>query len=245
MRTMRGLFKMVLSAWTLAAGLGASPAWAGASVMITYFEPFGGARANNAESVGHELRSELLRAYPGLSIHLCRLPTEYRRGTEVARACLAGLHDRGQSPSLVLSLGEASCSIKLERLGRNRDQARLADNAGWIHRDNAIRAGGPATVALNLPWSQMRSTMTQAQAGSRRAPITITLSDDAGGFVCNHLAYELGADLLLGEEGAERVRSGFAYGFIHVPNHRCDARVRDPHRVAALLAMSLEPLLGR
>ena len=103
-------------------------------------------------------------------------------------------------PDLVLCLGVApGTALRLESTARNRDTQSAPDAAGVVRHDLAIRDDGPATIPTRLPLARLRAALV---AGG----FEIVDSDDAGGYLCNHVFYEL----------LTRRPDGVA-GFVHVP----------------------------
>lgn len=103
-------------------------------------------------------------------------------------------------PDLVLCLGVApGDALRLEATARNRDVVAAPDAAGVTRTGVRIRESGPATIASRLPLTRLRIAL--ASEG-----FEVVDSEDAGGYLCNHLFYEL----------MTRRPDGIV-GFIHVP----------------------------
>jgi pyroglutamyl-peptidase len=71
--------------------------------------------------------------------------------------------------------------------------------AGEVRQGRVVRAGGPATLPSRLPLDRLAAAL--AADGYE-----VLTSDDAGGYLCNHLFYEL---MTQRPEGVA--------GFVHVP----------------------------
>ena len=114
----------------------------------------------------------------------------------------------------------ASCSISTcrmyslhlawRRVPRNCDSSAplvtgttLADNAGEQRKLTPIVAGGPDTFESMLPIQAMRAALEQLG-------VPVAISDDAGGYVCNHLFYA--ARYVIDSRGLST-----RCGFVHVP----------------------------
>jgi pyroglutamyl-peptidase len=106
-------------------------------------------------------------------------------------------------PDVVIALGQAEgrSQISLERVAINCDDARIADNAGFMPVEQPIKAGGPDGYFTTLPIRELLDTLSKAGTPAG-------ISNSAGTFVCNHLFYSM-QDFLSGTD----VMSGF----IHVP----------------------------
>ena len=165
------------------------------TILLTGFEPFGGASINPSWELARALDGQVI----GEAVVAARLLpcvfgaalTELRRALEQTR------------PLLVLALGQAGgrSELSLERVAINLDDARIPDNAGAQPIDEPVLAGAPAAYFSTLPIKAM-------VAGLRAAGIPAAVSHTAGTFVCNHLFYGLQHQL----HG-----SGVRSGFMHIP----------------------------
>lgn len=167
-----------------------------ALTFVTAFEPFGGASVNGSQ--------EALRHWAASDPHICgvTLPVVREEAPLRALETLAGLP---RAAALYLALGEAGREpvVRLELVAINRDDFRLADNAGNAPRDAPIRAGGPAAHFATVPAGRIAGAL----AGQTALPVQVSLS--AGAFLCNHLAYQM----------LDRPLS-LPFLFIHVPAWR-------------------------
>ncbi|AQS71477.1 pyroglutamyl-peptidase I [Streptomyces pactum] len=166
-------------------------------VLITGFAPFGGASVNPSWQA-----ASLVAAEPptGLSVTATELPCVFGQSLDVLRDAV-----RAEGPDLVLCLGQAGGrpGVTVERVGLNVDDARIPDNAGRRPVDEPVVPGGPAAYFSTLP-------VKACVAAMREAGVPAALSNTAGTFVCNHVAYGLGH--LIATE-FPHTRGGFA----HVP----------------------------
>jgi pyroglutamyl-peptidase len=186
-------------------------------IVLTAFEPFGGAKENNSASVIAKLATLLQAAGPAgeIEVKTCVLPVEYDRGAKVALECIGAT-----KPDLVLSLGEGGCEIDFETRARNRDQTGSADNAGVLRNTGSkIITGAPKFIDFNAP--MVPFFRDSKQIGKAR----LFRSKDAGGYVCNNTAYWLSHAFM----GAS---SPTKFGFIHVPPVACGPSVADNDVVA-------------
>lgn len=165
------------------------------TILLTGFEPFGGASINPSWELARALDGQLIG---GATVAARLLPcvfgvalAELRRALEQTR------------PLLVVALGQAGgrSELSLERVAINLDDARIPDNAGAQPIDEPVLVGAPAAYFSTLPIKAM-------VAGLRAAGIPAAVSHTAGTFVCNHLFYGLQHQL----QG-----SGVRSGFMHIP----------------------------
>jgi pyroglutamyl-peptidase len=162
-------------------------------LLLTGFAPFGGRDENPTQRLMRRLAGR-----PGLACVV--LPVEYAGApTAFARA-----FDRFQ-PWAVVSFGLAgdARAFRVERVARNRDDSPAPDNAGTVRQGMEIVARGPDTHLNTLPVALLLDSLRAA--GLEAGP-----SDDAGGFVCNHLFYH--ARHLIETRGVP-----VPMGFVHVP----------------------------
>lgn len=149
-------------------------------ILVTGFEPFGADSSNASEQV-----LKLLPASLGEhQLHTGVLPVSFRRSAQVLDELIA-VH----VPDVLVLLGEAGgrSQINLERFAVNQLSARIADNDGAQPVGERIEPAGPDRRAATLT-----------------VPSELPVSEDAGGFVCNRIAYH-GYGLALPAQ------------FIHVP----------------------------
>lgn len=179
------------------------------TILVTGFEPFGGASINPSEVLarfvdGHEVG-------PGHEVGAARrthrvvgrvLPCVFGQ----ARKQLVRLV-RTLEPTIVVCLGQAGgrIGITVERVAINVDDARIADNAGAQPVDRSIHRGGPVGYWSTLPIKAIVESL-------RADDIPAAVSQSAGTFVCNHVFYALMHEL------ARDARRGARGGFVHVPD---------------------------
>lgn len=163
------------------------------TVLVTGFEPFGDDRENASE------RAVALLAdtwdVTGVRLVTTILPVSF---AEARRALDRAVAEH--APDAVVAVGEAGgrTAVTPETTARNLDDARIPDNTGGQPRDRVIDRGGPETLPTRLD----AAALVRA---CRADGIPAELSDDAGGFVCNHVFHHL----LSG--------TGVPAGFVHVP----------------------------
>jgi pyroglutamyl-peptidase len=164
-------------------------------VLVTGFEPFGGASLNPSKLLVEKLAKEKL---PGVDLNTAILPVEFDRAAEILLVKIQEF-----SPNAVICFGQAEgrSSITPEKIAINLDDARIADNSGDARKQRAIVLNGADGYFSTLPVEKIVSELNKAGV-----PANISLS--AGSFVCNHIFYRM-QHALLGQ--------GIKSGFIHLP----------------------------
>jgi len=167
-----------------------------ATVLVTGFEPFGGASVNPSWQVAQALHGESIG---GVRVLALQLPCVFGQALAVLDAAVARLR-----PAVVLALGQAGgrCDFSVERVAINVDDARIADNAGAQPIDTPVVAAGPAAYFATLPIKAMVAAL-------REGGLPASVSQTAGTFVCNHVFYGLMHSL--------RQLPGARGGFMHLP----------------------------
>jgi pyroglutamyl-peptidase len=169
------------------------------TVLITGFEPFGGAARNPTEEIVRALHGTTLA---GWRIMGAVLPCVFGDAIEELRR-----QRRRHRPEVILCLGLAAgrSDITPERVAINVDDARIADNAGRQPIDRPIVRRGPVAYWSTLPIKAMVATL-------RARGLPASVSQTAGTFVCNHVFYALmhairrspGGDVGRGDPGHDR-----------------------------------------
>lgn len=166
-------------------------------VLLTGFEAFGGEAVNPSWQA-----AELVAAAPpeGVVVEAVRLSCVFGESLKELRSAVERVR-----PALVVALGQAGgrAGVTVERVAVNVDDARIPDNAGAQPIDEPVIPGAPAAYFSSLP-------VKACVAAMREAGVPTALSNTAGTFVCNHVAYGL-AHLLATEFPSTRG------GFVHVP----------------------------
>lgn len=167
-------------------------------VLLTGFEPFGGARANPSWEVAQHLAGT--GRVPGVEVVAERMPVSFAR----VRPLLAEAMER-YAPDVVVALGLAAGRphVSVERVGINLALARIPDNDGRRPRDVPLVPAGPDAHLTTLPVGRLLA-----------ADPRLVDSLSAGGFVCNATLYHLLDLVVSAAPGTSRVR---AAGFLHVP----------------------------
>lgn len=174
--------------------------WAKPVVVVGYFDPFGGARVNSSEVVAKKV-SEKLKDHPELQIKLCALSTVFDKSFFELQKCL---NELPEMPQFILGLGESNCNFKIETIVKNLDHTFGPDNEGNERSDSQIIPSAPLHLGLYYPVREMFCAL------SRKDRKKIQVSNSAGSFVCNNLAFQFSWNY-----------SHLPFGFIHVPAHSC------------------------
>ena len=144
-------------------------------ILLTAFEPFGGAAINPAQ--------EAVRLVPerigGAEIVKCTVPVVFGASVDTVLAAV-----EREQPDAVLCIGQAGgrAALTPERVAINVDDASIPDNAGRQPVDAPVVAGAPAAYFATLPVKAMTARI-------RAAGLPAAVSNTAGTYVCNHLMY--------------------------------------------------------
>ena len=145
-------------------------------ILITAFEPFGGADSNITQSV----LSLLPDSIADWAIEKVCLPVSFKRAPIVLREAIATF-----SPNLVIMLGQCPSgeNIRLERFAINMMDSTKGDNDGYIPNKETIYAHEPLSLQTPLPIKELEWFCTD-----NVQPVQV--SNSAGLYVCNRVYYE-------------------------------------------------------
>ena len=163
-------------------------------LLITGFDPFGGASINPAWEAVKLLPDEIA----DFEVHKLEIPTVFGLATEKVLEKAAEI-----CPDVILCVGQAGsrASVTPERIAVNIRDAKITDNAGNQPVDQFVVEDGPAAYFATVPVMAMADAIQAAgQPGQ--------VSNSAGAFVCNDTLY-----LLLHHYAGTATK----VGFIHVP----------------------------
>lgn len=166
------------------------------TILVTAFDPFGGAETNSS--------LEVLRALPerigSAKLEKRILPTVFGLSARLAQEEAEQLR-----PDAVVCLGQAAGrkSITPERVAVNLMDADRPDNRGNQPVDEPVVPGGAAAYFSTLPVKAMAAAV-------REAGVPAAVSNTAGTFVCNSLMYAM-------LHYAAACRPDLPCGFVHVP----------------------------
>ena len=163
-------------------------------LLITGFDPFGGASINPA----WEAVKLLPDTIADFEVHKLEIPTVFGLATEKVLEKAAEIQ-----PNVILCIGQAGGrgAVTPERIGVNIRDAKIADNAGNQPVGQFVAEEGPAAYFATVPVMAMEEAI-------RKESLPGQVSNSAGAFVCNDTLY----GLLHHYAGTE-----VKVGFIHVP----------------------------
>jgi pyroglutamyl-peptidase len=163
-------------------------------LLITGFEPFGGASINPA----WEAVKLLPDTIADFEVHKLEIPTVFGLATEKILEKAAEIQ-----PDVILCIGQAGGrgSVTPERIGVNIRDAKITDNAGNRPVGEFVAESGPAAYFSTVPVMAMADAIQVAGLPGQ-------VSNSAGAFVCNDTLYGL-----LHHHAGTPVK----VGFIHVP----------------------------
>ncbi len=164
--------------------------------LISGFEPFGGETVNPA----WQAIERLPEIIDDCQVIKLEVPTAFDQSIEILMETI-----ESEEPDFVICVGQAGgrCNITPEVVAINKDDARIADNAGNQPSDRKIKADGENAYFSTLPNKAIIKALHDAE-------IPAQLSYTAGTFVCNHLFYGL---MYAIDKHHPQMRGGF----VHVP----------------------------
>lgn len=173
-----------------------------ANLVVTGFEAFHGVERNPSEELAQRVarfhQTDELIANVATRIFPVVYASAQRQLDSVMREF---------APDILLMTGAASGidALCLERVAKNADRSNTPDNSGEAHPDRRIAEGAPASFISELPLDAYADRLTDTV-------MPATVSDDAGGFVCNHYYF-------LGQQMASSRATRATCLFVHVPAH--------------------------
>lgn len=163
-------------------------------LLITGFDPFGGADINPAwEAV--KLLPDIIGDF---AVHKLEIPTVFGLAAQKV------LEKAGEiQPDVILCVGQAGgrAAVTPERIGVNIRDAKIPDNAGNQPVGRFVAEDGPAAYFATVPVMDMAEAV-------REEGLAGQVSNSAGAFVCNDTLYGL---------LHHYARTDVKVGFIHVP----------------------------
>ena len=165
-------------------------------VLVTGFDPFGGADINPAYEAVKLLPDQIKNA----EIIKMEIPTVFEKEGEVLEK---GILEN--KPDIVICVGQAGgrSAITVEKVAINLIEARIPDNEGKQPLDRPVYEDGENAYFAKLP---VKAMVREIKSHGIPAKISYT----AGTFVCNDVMYRL---LYM----IDRKYPGMKGGFIHVP----------------------------
>ena len=164
-------------------------------VLLTGFEPFGGASFNPSGAVVEKI-AEL--GIVDVEIVTAVLPVEFKKSATILIDLITT-----HKPSVVISLGQAEGRdfIGPEKVAINLAEGRIADNAGVKLENEPINTGAADGYFSTLPIHEIVDAITSLGINAK-------VSYSAGTFICNEVFYAAQSFL----QGSNVIS-----GFIHLP----------------------------
>lgn len=165
-------------------------------VLLTGFEPFGGALVNPAYEAVKMLPDELA----GNKLIKKEIPTVFGRDEKVLRELV-----KECLPDVVICVGQAGgrSGITVEKVAVNLMEASIPDNDGNQPFDQPVKEDGETAYFAKLPVKKIVQNMKNHKIPAR-------ISYTAGTYVCNDIMYRL---LYMIDREYPQMQGGF----IHVP----------------------------
>jgi pyroglutamyl-peptidase len=169
-------------------------------ILVSSFGPFASNTVNASAQVARRLWEEGIE---GADLVAVELPVVRYDASHM----LVEAFDRVR-PDLAVMLGIAENRDRItpERVAINVDDYRIPDNAGNQPVDEPIVPGAPAAYFTTLPVKQIVAALDAAS-------IAAEVSNTAGTYLCNHVAYAL-------LHHVERTGAPCSAGFVHIPQMR-------------------------
>jgi pyroglutamyl-peptidase len=188
------------------------------SVLLTGFGSFPGVPRNASADLVKAVVRRARRDLPGYHFASAILPTEWDRVPRL----IASLHAR-HAPRLALHFGVAAGALgfRVETEAKNFCRA-SPDAAGCVPRSPSLEDDGATVRAVTIAAPSIAATLE-----SKGYPVS--LSNDAGGYLCNAALYH---SLALAERRGDDCR----VGFVHIPTDL----MTPPFTLAEAVAGALE-----
>ena len=162
--------------------------------LLTSFGPFGTVVSNPTERLVAYFAT---REVPDHHLTTCVLPVSFARAPERLRAALEQGGAEGHPFDNVLMLGVATGSKvwRVERFGRNRDNARLPDSDGFLPPERSIVPDAPEVLPVSFPVETLVTALERAgrrpSRRSRRARICAIMGCSCCCAICSIPAIRL------------------------------------------------------
>ena len=146
------------------------------ALLLTAFEPFGGAETNITQSI----LSLLPDSFADWAIEKVCLPVSFKRAPIVLREAIATY-----SPDLVIMLGQCPTgeNIRLERFAMNMMDSTKGDNDGYCPSEEQIYPGAPLAYRTPIDIKTIAYDLQEEK-------LPVVVSNSAGLYVCNRVYYE-------------------------------------------------------
>ncbi len=190
-------------------------------LLVYGYEPFGTEPVNPS---GAAVRALSGASFGTVDVHTVVLPVTWDGTFALLQRVLEELR-----PILVLGVGQGTDCFQVETRALNANGPK-ADNAGAL-AGPVVEDGSADVLGVTLDAQAVLDAVASVVTG-----VPVRLSDNAGGFLCNHTLYKT---------LSWAQRSGAACGFLHVPRlghapqHTINAAV-----AAAVAALAQDPRLA-
>ena len=140
-------------------------------LLITGFDPFGGASVNPAWQAVRLLPDTIA----DFTVHKLEIPTVFEKA-----AATVAEYARQLKPDVILCIGLAGgrSAVTPERIGVNIRDAKITDNEGNMPKGAFCVPDGPAAYFATVPVMSMADAIQAAGLPGQ-------VSNSAGAFVCN------------------------------------------------------------
>lgn len=191
-------------------------------ILVTGFDPFGGAAINPA----YEAVKLLPNVIAGADIIKIEVPTVFGKDEMVVRAAV-----ESHKPDVVLCVGQAGgrSGISIEKVAVNLMEARIPDNEGNQPLDIPVREDGENAYFATVP---VKSMVEYIKAAGIPARISYT----AGTYVCNDLMYRV---LYMIDNEYPHMKGGFIH-VPYLPEQTLELPEGTPSMSADMIAKALE-----
>ncbi len=165
-------------------------------ILVSGFDPFAGEKINPAIEAVKVLPDKI----KGAEIIKIEIPTVVGKSVDKLEEKIEEV-----MPDVVISVGQAGgrSDVTVERVAINVDDFRIKDNEGNQPIDEKIVEDGADAYFLTLPIKSIVENIKSAN-------IPASVSNTAGTFICNHVAYKIA---YLQATKYQNMRTGF----IHIP----------------------------
>lgn len=186
-------------------------------VLLTGFGLFPGVRENISHGFALDVARQLTTTHTNLTCKVAELETVWTAG----RAAIAELI-RAFRPDVVIMFGvsHTATGLVIERQAVNACGPN-PDAHGCVSAEQILDPNGPSLRASSFPASALHTTL-------RKAGHDVSLSDDAGRYLCNAVLFDaIGA--------CDEVCPRAMAGFVHLPvSFGPEAKIRDDAMAAGV-----------
>ena len=179
------------------------------SFLLSGFEPFDGAQHNSSKELVEGVH-EMCAMDGKIQVECCILPVVQDEAWLILQEKI-----HSSQPVAVLAFGQSNRKgIHLEYRAQNINLFRIPDNAGHQPTGSVIVKGGPRELFTSLPVDLLFRSL-------KKKGVDISISHDAGTFVCNNLFYHM------------QSTSGqtIPCGFIHLPFDCSPSLIEDVYQL--------------